>query len=81
MNGVLSKEKISKEYRIISTGNSTKFNYLFDRENNKIVSFQNLGFTIKPKIYADGDIVSINFDKGLFGYLHNPEITESVQVK
>jgi amino acid transporter len=81
MNGVLSKEKINKEYRIISTGNSTKFNYLFDREDNKIVSFESLGFTIKPKIYADGDTVSIVFDKGLLGYLHNPEIIETIQVK
>lgn len=77
MNGVISKEKISKEYRIISTGNSTKFNYLFDRENNKIVSFESLGFTIKPKIYADGDTVTVTFGKGLLGYLHNPEITNN----
>jgi hypothetical protein len=81
MNGVLSKEKINKEYRIISTGNSTKFNYLFDKENNKIVSFESLGFTVKSKTYADGDTVSIIFDKGLLGYLHNPEITRTVQIK
>lgn len=81
MNGVLSKEKISKEYRLIDVSSSTKIYYLLDMENNKIVSFGSLGFTTAPKIYADGDTVSITFDKGLFGYLHNPEITESVQVK
>lgn len=81
MNGVLSKEKIGKEYRIISAGNTTKINYLFDLEKNKTVHFGSSGFITDPKIYANGDTVTITFDKGLFGYLHNPEITGRVQIK
>lgn len=81
LNGVLSKEKISKEYRIISTGNTTRIDYLFDLDKNKTVHFGSSGISTKSKIYADGDTVSIAFDKGLFGYLHNPEITGTVQVK
>ncbi len=81
LNGVLSKEKISKEYRIISTGNTTKIDYLFDLDKNKTVHFGSSGFITDPKIYANGDTVTITFDKGLFGYLHNPEITGRVQIK
>lgn len=81
MNGLVVKEKISKEYRIISTGNTTRIDYLFDLDKNKTVRFGSSGFTTKPKIYADGDTVSIAFEKGLLGYLHNPEITGTVQVK
>jgi hypothetical protein len=81
MNGVLSKEKISKEYRIISTGNTRKIYYLFDLDKNKTVHFGSSGITTKSKMYADGDTVSIAFDKGLLGYLHNPEIIETIQVK
>lgn len=81
LNGVLSKEKISKEYRIISTGNTTKIDYLFDLDKNKTVHFGSSGFTTAPKIYADGDTVSLVFDKGALGYLRNPEITGRVQIK
>lgn len=81
INGVLSKEKISKEYRIISTGNTTKIDYLFDLDKNKSVHFGGSGFSTTPKIYADRDTVTISFDKGLLGYLHNPEITETTQAK
>lgn len=80
-NRLAVKEKISKEYRLIDVSSSTKIYYLLDMENNKIVSLGSLGFTTAPKIYADGDTVSILFDKGLLGYLHNPEITGRVQIK
>ncbi len=78
MNGLVVKEKISKEYRVMSTGKSTKINYLLDMENNKIISFGSFGFTTKPKMNTDGDTVNIAFDKGLLGYLHNPEITKAI---
>lgn len=81
MNGLVVKEKTSKEYWVMGIGKSTKINYLLDIENNKIISFSSSGITTKTKIYADGDTVSIAFDKGLLGYLHNPEITGTVQVK
>ena len=77
MNGLVVKEKISKEFRLINISSSTKIYYLLDMENNKIVSFGSLGFTTAPTIYADGDTVSITFDKGVLGYLHNPEITNN----
>ena len=80
-NRLAVKEKISKEFRLINISSSTKIYYLLDMENNKIVSFSSLGFTTAPTIYADGDTVSITFDKGLLGYLYNPEITRTVQIK